>query len=113
MKSKLIVLGSSGFIGKNLIDFFAKKKNFRFLVHIIKKNTIIIKMLNILSVICLKKNQVERALKGKDIVIIAAATTSGAKDIIERPYIHVTDNAIMNSVITRAAFNNKCKHVIF
>jgi len=48
-----------------------------------------------------------------DIVIIAAATTSGAKDIFERPYIHVTDNVIMNSIITRSAFDNNCKHVVF
>src|SRR3990167_7534877 len=29
------------------------------------------------------------------------------------PYIHVTDNAIMNSYLFRAAFEQKLKHVIF
>ena len=47
-----------------------------------------------------------------DIVINAAATTSGAKDIVSKPYIHVNDNAIINSMLTRAAFESKIKHVI-
>ena len=46
-------------------------------------------------------------------MIQAAATTSGSKDIVSRPYIHVTDNAVMNSFIFRAAFEHKIKHVVF
>ena len=42
-----------------------------------------------------------------------AATTSGAKDITERPYIHVTDNAVMNSYLLRESFEAKVKHFIF
>ena len=42
-----------------------------------------------------------------------AAVTSGAKDIIERPYIHVTDNAIMNSLLLQSAFENNVSHFIF
>ena len=61
----------------------------------------------------LNKKQVDKCLKGKDVVIMAAATTSGAKDIIERPYIHVTDNAIMNSIITRSAYDKNVPHIIF
>jgi nucleoside-diphosphate-sugar epimerase len=48
-----------------------------------------------------------------DIIIQAAATTSGAKDIVARPYIHVTDNAVMNSYLFRSAFDHKVKHVLF
>ena len=33
-------------------------------------------------------------MKNKDIVINAAAITSGAKDIVHKPYIHFTDNAL-------------------
>ena len=58
----------------------------------------------------LNKKQVDKILRNKDILIIAAATTSGAKDIIERPYIHVTDNVIMNAIITRSAFGNKIQN---
>ena len=48
-----------------------------------------------------------------DIVIQAAATTSGSKDIIERPYLHVTDNAVMNSLIMQACYDNNAGHLMF
>lgn len=50
---------------------------------------------------------------GADVIVQAAATTSGARDIVERPQIHVTDNAVMNSLIFRSAFERKVKHVVF
>ena len=52
-------------------------------------------------------------LEGVDIIVQAAATTSGAKDIVTRPFIHVTDNAVMNSYLFRSAFERKVKHVVF
>lgn len=113
MKKKLIILGATGFIGKNLIEFFEKKN--QFIVYGTYHKTKPLKSSKSKYIKCnlLNKVQVNKVLKNKDIVIIAAATTSGAKDIVERPYIHVTDNAIMNSIITRSAFDNNCKHVIF
>ncbi|MDA1277808.1 MAG: NAD-dependent epimerase/dehydratase family protein, partial [Verrucomicrobia bacterium] len=48
-----------------------------------------------------------------DIVIQAAATTSGAKDIVSRPHIHVTDNAVMNSLLFRSAFEHKVRRFLF
>ena len=60
-----------------------------------------------------KLNNCLKVTKNCDIVIQAAATTSGSKDIINSPYIHVTDNAIMNSYILKSSFINKVKHFIF
>jgi GDP-L-fucose synthase len=57
--------------------------------------------------------QVEKALAGADIVIQAAAVTSGANDIVRRPQIHVADNAVMNSHLLRVAFERKVAHVVF
>jgi nucleoside-diphosphate-sugar epimerase len=48
-----------------------------------------------------------------DIIIQAAATTSGVKDIVSRPYVHVTDNVIMNALIFRAAFERQVGRLIF
>ncbi len=48
-----------------------------------------------------------------DIVIQAAATTSGSKDILERPYLHVTDNAVMNSLILQACYDYDVGHFLF
>src|SRR3989338_6039011 len=59
------------------------------------------------------KDDVNNAVKGMDLLIQAAATTSGAKDIVTKPYYHVTDNAIMNSLIFRAAFEYNLSHVLF
>ena len=41
------------------------------------------------------------------------ATTSGSADIVNRPYIHVTDNAVMNSLLLRECMNKNVKHFIF
>ena len=56
---------------------------------------------------------VDKLVKGMDIIIQCAATTSGSKDIVSMPYIHVTDNAIINSYIFRAAYTHKVKYFIF
>ena len=52
-------------------------------------------------------------MNGVDIVIQAAATTSGSKDIVSKPYIHVTDNAVINSFMFRSAYEHNIKHFIF
>ena len=54
-----------------------------------------------------------KVTKKIDIVIQAAATTSGSKDIINSPYLHVTDNAVMNSYLLKACYENSIKHFIF
>ena len=59
-----------------------------------------------------KKKETDKVIRGKDIIIQAAATTSGAKDILAKPYIHVNDNAIINSMVTRSAYDYNVKHVI-
>ena len=48
-----------------------------------------------------------------DVVIQAAATTTGSKDVMLNPALHVTDNAVMNSWIFREAVIAKAGHVIF
>jgi nucleoside-diphosphate-sugar epimerase len=52
-------------------------------------------------------------LRGMDVVVQAAATTSGVRDIVATPYIHVTDNAVMNSLLLRACHSAKVGHFIF
>jgi nucleoside-diphosphate-sugar epimerase len=57
--------------------------------------------------------QVDKALSGVDIIIQAAATTSGVRDIVSQPDIHVTDNVLMNSLLFRSAFKHRLDHVVF
>lgn len=110
---KILILGSTGFIGKNLAEYFARKKNYKVYGTYNKSKPLNNKKINFIKCNLLKKKEVEKAFKNKDIIVMAAATTSGAKDIVERPYIHVTDNSIMNSIITRAAFDLSIPHIIF
>ena len=51
-----------------------------------------------------------------DLVLQFAAVTSGAKDIVESPHLHVTNNAIINSNILHElslSVNSSDKHLIF
>ena len=60
-----------------------------------------------------KWEDVVKVVKDKDIIIQMAAVTSGAKDIAERPYIHVAPNNVMNSWLLQAAYDFNVKHFIF
>ena len=107
---KIIILGSSGFIGKNLAIHFSKKCK---VIGTYFRRKPQIKGVRLVKCDLTKKKEVIKVLKNKcDILIQAAATTSGAKDIISRPYIHVNDNAIINSMVTRAAYDFKIPHII-
>ncbi len=112
-KQKMLICGATGFIGRNLVEKFAKLPEYD--VHAVHFNRFPYEIDNVTwhHVDLRNPESVDNLLKGVDIIIQAAATTSGAKDIATKPYIHVTDNAIMNSYMFRSAFENKVKHVIF
>jgi len=111
---KVIIAGATGFIGKNLLDFYSKSNHEIFAIYNkkqppkdFKSNVKWIKAdLRIPKVI-------EKFLPNTDLFLQFAATTSGAKDITQKPYVHVTDNAVMNSYLLRECFEAKVKHFIF
>lgn len=113
MKKKLLICGATGFIGRNMVEYFAAKDEFE--VHAVRFNRPEYDVKNVIWHQCDLRSPeaIEKIIKGIDIIIQAAATTSGAKDIVTKPYIHVTDNAVMNSYLFRLAFEHKVKHIIF
>jgi len=113
MKKKLLICGATGFIGRNMVEYFSQKEEFE--VHAIRFNREEYKIKNVIwhKIDLRNPDQIEKIIAGTDTIIQAAATTSGAKDIVSKPYVHVTDNAIMNSYLFRLAFEHKVKHVIF
>ena len=110
---KILICGATGFIGKNLTIYFSRKKKFKIFAVYNKKKPFKCKGVKWIKCDLRNSKKVSKLIKNKDIVIQAAATTSGAKDIINKPYLHVTDNVVMNSHIFRACYQNKVKKVIF
>ena len=110
----ILICGSTGFIGRNLIEFFNQKKQFN-VIGVYNKKKPIKKISNTNWVKADLRNYKDclKVTKKIDIVIQAAATTSGSKDIINSPYLHVTDNAVMNSYLLKACYENSIKHFIF
>ncbi|MCK4364493.1 MAG: NAD-dependent epimerase/dehydratase family protein [Thermoplasmatales archaeon] len=114
MKKKVLVCGATGFIGRNIAEFYANQKDFE--VHGTYFNSKPFKnsKIKMIKVDLTKEDDVNNLLKkGFDVLIQAAAITSGAKDIVNKPYYHVTDNAVMNSLIFRSAFEYNIGHVVF
>jgi nucleoside-diphosphate-sugar epimerase len=117
MKTKILVCGATGFIGRNMVEQLSKRSDFEILA--VKHKRAEYKVENAANPVkwiqadLRSPVDVARTINEVDIIIQAAATTSGAKDILSRPYIHVTDNAVMNSYLLREAFEKKIKHFIF
>lgn len=114
MKLKVLICGATGFIGRNLTEHFSQRADIELhAVHFNRPSYACAGNVHWHEADLRQPDDVERVVKGMDIIIQAAATTSGSKDIVSRPFIHVTDNAVMNSYLFRAAHEHKVKHVIF
>ena len=107
MKQKVLICGATGFLGRNIRDWLLASGKYE------------------VYGVCLTRAPYDEGdwyqrdlrnpmdLDGIDIVIQAAGVTSGCGDTFSQPWLHVTDNAVMNSYIMRAAFQAKVKHVVY
>ena len=112
-KKKLLVCGATGFIGRNISEYLAEQNEFEVIGTYFKSEPLAHPKIKMLQVDLTRPEQVAKVTQGIDTIIQAAATTSGAKDVISKPYKHVTDNAVMNSLIFRAAYDNSVSHLVF
>jgi len=112
MKRKILVCGATGFIGRNVAEHFAQNElvEVRGVFH--KRPAYKNPKINWVQADLTQLGDVERVMKDVDVVIQATSVTSGVKDIVFNPTIHITDNAVMNSLLLRAAFENKISHFI-
>lgn len=113
MKTKILVCGATGFVGRNIAERLAQRADVE--LHVVRFNRPEYALPGATwhRADLRDPAQVDQLVAGMDVIIQAAATTSGAKDIVTKPFIHVTDNAVMNSYLFRSAFERKVKHVVF
>jgi GDP-L-fucose synthase len=112
-KKTVLICGATGFIGRNLANYFALNPDYQ--LHLVWHKRPAYEIPNAIwhQADLTNPSSVDRLVKNFDILIQAAATTSGAKDIVGNPSVHVTDNVIMNSLIFRSAQENNIGHLIF
>ena len=114
MSRKVLVCGATGFMGRNIVKYFKNTPGFE--THGVGlKRCMPSDECDVFHCVDLtNRDSVNKLFNEKfDIVVQAAANTSGSKDILERPYLHVTDNAIMNSIILQACFDHNVGHFLF
>lgn len=108
---KLLICGATGFIGHNLTDYFAQKYKIYGIYHNrFPHNT---HNINWIQADLTNRIDVERSLEGMGIVIQSAAYTTCSKEAVSKPYLFVTDNAVMNALILEASFKHNIEHLIF
>src|SRR5882762_2760178 len=113
-RQRVVICGATGFIGRNILERFLELPQYDVYAtwnqtkpaeDLLRDSRVKFFEIDLRS-----KDQVDRLIPGADIVIQAAATTSGSKEILGKPYHHVTDNAVMNSLVFRACYENRVNH---
>jgi nucleoside-diphosphate-sugar epimerase len=112
----MLICGADGLIGKSSLDYF--KDRYDITATLFNKDAPqkgAVDGVEYISIDLRVESEVIELFESKsfDVVLQAAATTTGAKDVIERPYVHVTDNSVMNSWIFREAMRTKVGHLLF
>ena len=112
-KKRVLICGATGFLGRNIANRLGEREDLEVYGTYYKKNSVKIPNVKLISADLKDRDQVSSITKNKDVVIHMAAVTSGAEDIQNRPYIHVTDNMIMNQLLLRACFENFVGHFMY
>ncbi len=112
-RTRIVILGATGFIGRNIATAMATHPDIELVAVGHSRPSYPLPGARWLQLDLRDPRAVSEAVQGADTVIQAAATTSGSKDIVSQPHIHVTDNAVMNSYILRACHDQKVGHLIF
>jgi GDP-L-fucose synthase len=112
-KKKVLVCGATGFIGRNVAERLATHDDVEVFGTYFKSPSLSNPRIEMSHADLRREDDVNRVVNGMDVIVQTAAITTGSKDTVERPYIHVTDNAVMNSLLLRAAFDNHISHFIF
>jgi len=108
----MLVLGATGFIGRNIAEYFASDPSFEVYGTYFRSAPLNHKDIQMIEADLTNKVDVDKAIQGMDIVVHAAAVTSGVKDVSDNPHAFISDNAVMSSLVLRSAFDHAVDHVI-
>lgn len=113
-KEKILVLGGSGFIGTNLLKKL-KEKGFKnlYATSYSKKKFFKVNKVKYQKLNALNKKDVDNITKGKNILFILSANSSGAAVMEKEPLVHLNPNLRMNMNILESAYKNNIRKVIF
>ena len=109
----VLVCGATGFIGRNVAERLAARGDVRVRGIWHERPPFEVPGIEWQRADLRRAEDVDRVVRGADVIVQAAATTSGSRDIVARPYVHVTDNAVMNSLLLRAAFEHHVGQFVF
>ena len=112
-RRKVLVCGVTGFLGRNIAERLAEREDIDVSGVYHLRPSFDNDCIRMIQADLRVDSDVRRVLEGQEVVIQMAATTSGSKDIVSKPYIHVTDNIVMNALIFRAAYEIGVSQVIF
>lgn len=116
MKQNMLICGADGFIGKNALDHFKDRYNITAtLFSCDEPSRGKVEGVEYIRVDLRNEDEVIELFERKTyhVALQCAATTTGAKDVVERPYVHVTDNTVMNAWIFREAMRTSVGHLLF
>ncbi|MBR9706732.1 NAD-dependent epimerase/dehydratase family protein [Candidatus Pacearchaeota archaeon] len=110
---KVLVCGATGFIGRNTTEKLAQRPDLEVYGTYNNRPRYDNDNVNWVKADLTNKEDVNNVCKGMDVVIQMAASTTGVKDSINAPHIHLADNAIMNTLLLRSAYDNNVGQFIF
>ena len=109
----VLVAGSSGFIGTNLMcRLLPLGANIRATIHKKDVNRIIDERVEYVTCDLTQMEDCRRVVRDMDYVFMCAANTSGAAVIQNTPLVHVTPNVIMNTQMLEAAYLAKVRKFV-
>lgn len=110
-ESKILILGATGFVGRNLAERLYKEGYTNLRNH--GYNRKLEGFGESVQGDLRNEEFVNQIMEGVDVVFHCAASTSNAVDTIYAPLLHVTPNVIINALTLEKAYKNKVKKFIF
>lgn len=112
-RRRVVVCGATGFIGRNVAERLAARDDLEIVGTRLRSPAWSRSGVRFVEADLRDPAEAARVVEGADVVVHAAASTSGAADIVRRPEIHVTDNAVLGSVLLRAAHEAGVGQLVF